>query len=1693
MNFKKMSAKALSVFMSLIMLFSLVAPAVSAAVVDDHNHGTEKPNLNYVSLGDSMSNGYGLDGYAQDKYFDIFADEEIGHYGEGAYTLQFEKYLAEIYNVNHSKLATSAMLSRDLLFLVGGGKYVEDNYYGFMDYLGVHHNDVDDAFLERLQALYIEKITEADVITMGLGNAEFGAYIMHRLMDCIGFNYPNASFETVAPYVQLEALMETCDPELVEKAIEVRDMILAELPQIGDFSDEQVETIANLFVYTILDFCNNYTKILDRIVELNPDVEIVVIGLMNTVNGMQFKFDENTTVDFGEYMGYFLDVVNAHLTTYATVQVFGNEAYKDATIYFAEESDVEVIVETFHTGKLSDVVRDRFHSEIVGRDGVANGLVWSLNPALPYITLDQIKEFEADRVAFYNALETQMGAAGAQQYVNVFQFYLAVEKAIMEASEGATLGFDSLVALSDLPNSEAFAKFAAAAGINFANGTLGNYEDSVILAYVEANEDEIIGGFKNEITENFKVTGCPNYLTNKFTIYNMLTKYVYESEDLVAFFDDLDNLSEKQVVNKIALAIYSNYYTPILDTLNPDKDYLARAKSIAQGIYDSANAQLVELGGNYVACYFMTDYMADELCADETLKGLLNFLGRCKIGNGIGTHPSAVGHNDLFDAVRKAYVNQHTVVDETVDNIVLVRDFIYENYKEIYAYVYDMAVEEGVIAELDAYLVDAINAVRYAENWAYGYEEYFRSEDFALQISISADSTVATIEALRAVLANADELDADLYDSIVALLANLETNLADLAALINAAIADAYAYGAPIVEAELAKALAFINAKVNAVLEVIACIEAKVQEQIAIAEAMIADFIATAEAYLAQLLGDIAGDVADAKDYLKNAKAYLNALLNAFLSNSAFSANYIVNADSYYVAIGGDDALYAELLAAKMGLDDKYTAMNWNNLDSSIIAKADLITIGYTESMISGFATEQIIAYIANYIDVTLRDSANNYADEALNHFFGQMTPAPSEETVKNVLANLAAYLNDAFDGVLTETGLAGAEIADMDWAALVGAENVAYIDEAIASITGALVEAGLPATFTQEINVLDLLLDKLDEIDPSIAAMIAYFDVEEVKAMFGDYATYTLEIPVADAIAFAVESYLYSYVKFNVEYAQLVYAVNAINPDAQIVLLGNYNAFAGLGFDFVVDGVSIDLGEIFTADIQDSANAYANEVFEKIFAALDYATKDETIDSVLGSVDSAIVSGASTLYDIILGVLADAEAVRDYIDGTVVALPEISVPEISVPSCPALENLVALLGKVNFKALADIDWEKLIGVDVNGAVEGVVDGAAEAFAEAAAAIQNAIAEIENTLVELGIFESYTITLPTLDFIYDNLDKFDAETRALLESLDYEEVRAMLGDLADYVVEVKTLSVKALDYVNGLYNQLAETEITVFEGATIDLGELLSAPTSIHSLFYAFTMKNVIYVDIADAEVAYEADSILDFIAAYILDNSVADVTEAGNAYIAEQIYAALNVECGHYDLDNDHYCDNKVCGEKLTDCVDADKDHKCDICGAEISECADTNKDHNCDYCGKKVSDCVDANKDHNCDICGKKLSDCADANKDHNCDICGKKLSDCADANNDHKCDTCGAVLSECADKNADGKCDVCGADLGTVKPEDPEDPKDPEGPKDPEEPKTGRSAGVVVAITAGSAVVTAALGFAGYWFIFKKRIFS
>ena len=83
--------KLTSVAVLLCLLLSIFAPTVMAATNGTQTSGAkesvaDKDTINYVSIGDSMTNGYGLDGYT--------AEAGVYDYGYASYANQFAAALA---------------------------------------------------------------------------------------------------------------------------------------------------------------------------------------------------------------------------------------------------------------------------------------------------------------------------------------------------------------------------------------------------------------------------------------------------------------------------------------------------------------------------------------------------------------------------------------------------------------------------------------------------------------------------------------------------------------------------------------------------------------------------------------------------------------------------------------------------------------------------------------------------------------------------------------------------------------------------------------------------------------------------------------------------------------------------------------------------------------------------------------------------------------------------------------------------------------------------------------------------------------------------------------------------------------------------------------------------------------------------------------------------------------------------------------------------------------------------------------------------------------------------------------------------------------------------------------------------------------------------------------------------------------
>ena len=130
--------------------------------------------------------------------------------------------------------------------------------------------------------------------------------------------------------------------------------------------------------------------------------------------------------------------------------------------------------------------------------------------------------------------------------------------------------------------------------------------------------------------------------------------------------------------------------------------------------------------------------------------------------------------------------------------------------------------------------------------------------------------------------------------------------------------------------------------------------------------------------------------------------------------------------------------------------------------------------------------------------------------------------------------------------------------------------------------------------------------------------------------------------------------------------------------------------------------------------------------------------------------------------------------------------------------------------------------------------------------------------------------------------------------------------------------------------------------------------------------------------------------------------------------------------------------------GTQTENCIDANKDHKCDICDHIISECADDNKDHKCDYCGKKLTEhsggkatCKDKAK---CEVCGESYGNLDPNNHANLKHIDAKAATKTSEGNIEYwYCDGCNKYYKDAKATQEITKAQTVTAKLpgGTVKP--------------------------------------------------------
>lgn len=313
-----------SCFLALCMLLSIAPVGVFA---------TE--TIDYVSLGASNVNGYGLNGYlpagttaANKNTANVFGYRQCPEYSY--VDLVRDALEGEGYTVNLSQLAISSMRVEELRVLLdesyNGDAYTAWRFIGPGKWF---ENAAVTGGLEALRADYAASIAGAELITVDIGVNNFGVYLSNQLASG-GTAYDDD--------------LSLVDPELAEEYNNVKAYVYELIAEhAGEYAADvaDLEFVVDAMAYALAGFCVNYDIVMEKIYTLNPDATVVAVSIQNLMEGLEATIPGvDGTVPFGELFGALVDAANLYISVgspYSNKYLFADVSQNGRVEFFLDQ------------------------------------------------------------------------------------------------------------------------------------------------------------------------------------------------------------------------------------------------------------------------------------------------------------------------------------------------------------------------------------------------------------------------------------------------------------------------------------------------------------------------------------------------------------------------------------------------------------------------------------------------------------------------------------------------------------------------------------------------------------------------------------------------------------------------------------------------------------------------------------------------------------------------------------------------------------------------------------------------------------------------------------------------------------------------------------------------------------------------------------------------------------------------------------------------------------------------------------------------------------------------------------------------------------------------------------------------------------------------------------------------------------
>jgi len=305
-----MKKRLLAILLIIAMLVSAAPMVFAAEVTDTRDDGV----INYVSLGASNVNGYGLRGYIQggDEIMDaaamdwkIKAGANVLGYGSAA-TESYPLLVANALGAKLDQMAISSMRVEEVRILLDndyyGDSYSDWRFVGdgkWFDIATAHTGGVGG--IAELRADYQAKIANADLVTVDIGANNFGVYISHQLTS--NHSYDNDIALTDPGFAE----------DYEEAKAYVKELVAEYAPQFTELLESYDELIDTM-TYALVGFCINFDVVMEKIYELNPDATVVAVSIQNLMNGYKAKVPGvDGVVPLGDLFGALVNAANIYI------------------------------------------------------------------------------------------------------------------------------------------------------------------------------------------------------------------------------------------------------------------------------------------------------------------------------------------------------------------------------------------------------------------------------------------------------------------------------------------------------------------------------------------------------------------------------------------------------------------------------------------------------------------------------------------------------------------------------------------------------------------------------------------------------------------------------------------------------------------------------------------------------------------------------------------------------------------------------------------------------------------------------------------------------------------------------------------------------------------------------------------------------------------------------------------------------------------------------------------------------------------------------------------------------------------------------------------------------------------------------------------------------------------------------------